>query len=53
MAVKFEQEGVYGVKCLPHYGIRMVVMVGASVGQAKAVRQVGTAKQAAGRVASR
>jgi pseudoazurin len=28
-AVKFGQEGVYGVKCLPHYGICMVVMVGA------------------------
>ena len=43
IAVKFEREGVYGVKCLPHYGICMVVMVGApaKVDQAKAVRQVG------------
>lgn len=29
IAVKFGQEGVYGVKCLPHYGICMVVMVSA------------------------
>ena len=51
IAVKFEQEGVYGVKCLPHYGICMVVMVGASadVDRAKAVSQVGKAKQAAGK----
>ncbi len=43
IAVKFEQEGVYGVKCLPHYGICMVVMVGApaDVDRAKAVPQVG------------
>jgi pseudoazurin len=43
IAVKFEREGVYGVKCLPHYGICMVVRVGAAakVDQAKAVRQVG------------
>jgi pseudoazurin len=47
VAVKFEQEGVYGVKCLPHYGICMVVMVGApaNVNQAKAVPQVVKAKQ--------
>ena len=24
IAVKFEQEGVYGIKCLPHYGMGMV-----------------------------
>ena len=43
IAVKFEQEGVYGVKCLPHYGICMVVMVGApaDVDQARAVPRVG------------
>lgn len=29
IAVAFRQEGVYGVKCLPHYGICMVVMVSA------------------------
>lgn len=57
VAVKFDQEGVYGVKCLPHHGICMIVMVavGASVkvDQAKTVPQVGKAKQAAGKMASR
>jgi pseudoazurin len=57
LAVKFEQEGVYGVKCLPHYGICMVVMVAAgasaNVDQAKAVPQVGKAKQVAGKMAAR
>jgi pseudoazurin len=40
ISAKFEQEGVYGVKCLPHYGICMVVMVSASakVDQAKPVK---------------
>lgn len=32
IAVKFGPEGVYGVKCLPHYGICMVVMVSAPAG---------------------
>ena len=43
ISVKFEREGVYGVKCLPHYGICMVVMVGApaQVDQAKVMPQVG------------
>jgi pseudoazurin len=49
IAVKFEQEGVYGIKCLPHYGMGMValVVVGkpGNVDQAKAVPQVGKAKQ--------
>ena len=27
IAVKFEQEGVYGIKCLPHYGMGMVAMI--------------------------
>ena len=55
IAVRFEQEGVYSVKCLPHHGICMVVMVGASanVVQAKAVSHVGKAKQAAGKMASK
>jgi len=48
-AVKFDQEGVYGVKCLPHYGMGMVAMivVGAPINldQAKTVPQVGKAKQ--------
>jgi len=49
VTVKFDQEGVYGVKCLPHYGMGMVAMivVGAptNADQAKAVPQVGKAKQ--------
>jgi pseudoazurin len=50
VSVKFETAGVYGVKCLPHYGMGMValVVVGApdNLDQAKAVPQVGKAKQA-------
>lgn len=55
IAVKFEREGVFGVKCLAHRGICMVAMVSASadVDRAKAVPQVGKAKQAASKVASR
>lgn len=49
VAVKFDQEGVYGVKCLPHYGMGMVAMVvvgsPTNLDQAKAVPQVGKAKQ--------
>ena len=49
IAVKFEQEGVYGIKCLPHYGMGMVAMIvvgnPGNVDQAKAVSQVGKAKQ--------
>jgi pseudoazurin len=43
MAVRFEREGVYGVKCLPYYGICMVVMVSAPLNfdQARVVPQVG------------
>jgi len=50
IAVKFEKDGVYGIKCLPHYGMGMVAMVvvgsPGNVDQAKAVPQVGKAKQA-------
>jgi pseudoazurin len=49
IAVKFDKEGVYGVKCLPHYGMGMVAMVvvgtPVNVDQAKAVPQSGKAKQ--------
>jgi pseudoazurin len=49
IAVKFDQDGVYGVKCLPHYGMGMVAMIvvgsPANLNQAKAVPQVGKAKQ--------
>ncbi|MGY4339201.1 pseudoazurin [Bradyrhizobium sp. LM2.9] len=50
IAVKFDQEGIYGVKCLPHYGMGMVAMIvvgtPSNLDQAKAVPQVGKAKQA-------
>jgi pseudoazurin len=49
VAVKFDQAGIYGVKCAPHYGMGMVAMivVGTPTNeeQAKAVPQVGKAKQ--------
>ena len=49
VAVKFEKEGVYGIKCLPHYGMGMVAMIvvgsPGNIDQAKAVPQVGKAKQ--------
>lgn len=50
IAVKFDKEGVYGVKCLPHYGMGMVAMIvvgtPGNVDQAKAIPQTGKAKQA-------
>ena len=47
LAVKFEREGVYGMKCLPHHGICMVVMVGAPVNgdHAKSASPTGKAKK--------
>jgi len=49
VAVKFDQAGIYGVKCMPHYGMGMVAMVvvgtPANEEQAKAVPQTGKAKQ--------
>src|SRR5436190_13892321 len=49
IAVKFDQAGIYGVKCAPHYGMGMVAMivVGTPTNeeQVKAVPQVGKAKQ--------
>ena len=49
VSVTFDKPGIYGVKCLPHYGMVMVAMVvvGAPVNldEAKAVIQVGKAKQ--------
>lgn len=48
ITVTFTQEGVYGVKCAPHYGMGMValVVVGRPVNleAAKAVKQSGKAK---------
>lgn len=49
VAVTFDKPGVYGVKCLPHYGMGMValVVVGTPANQddAKAVSHPGKAKQ--------
>jgi pseudoazurin len=49
VTVKFDQAGIYGVKCAPHYAMGMVAMVvvgtPANEEQAKAVPQVGKAKQ--------
>jgi pseudoazurin len=49
VAVKFDQPGIYGVKCAPHYGMGMVAMIvvgtPANEEQAKAVPQVGKAKE--------
>lgn len=47
--VKFEKPGIYGVKCLPHYGMGMValIVVGtpANQNEAMAVTHPGKAKQ--------
>ncbi len=49
LTVKFTKPGVYGYKCLPHYGMGMVgaVIVGspANMAQAKAVGHPAKAKQ--------
>lgn len=49
IAVTFDKEGVYGVKCKPHYGMGMVglVVVGTpgNLDQAKASSHPGKAKQ--------
>lgn len=50
ITVKFTKPGVYGYKCLPHYGMGMVgaVIVGSSapnIAQAKAAFHPGKAKQ--------
>jgi pseudoazurin len=48
VTVTLDKEGVYGVKCPPHYGMGMValIVVGQPVNaeQAKAVKQTGKAK---------
>jgi pseudoazurin len=49
VSVTFDQAGIYGIKCLPHYGMGMVAMIvvgtPANLDQAKAVPQFGKAKQ--------
>lgn len=48
ITVTVDKEGVYGVKCVPHYGLGMValIVVGqpTNLEQAKAVKQLGKAK---------
>ena len=50
LTVTFDKDGVYGVKCAPHYGMGMValIVVGQPVNadEAKAVKQTGKAKAA-------
>jgi pseudoazurin len=61
LTVRFEQEGVYGMKCLPHRGICMVVMVAVTAhddhtkGELQAVktRKISSHIDAAGRTALR
>lgn len=48
ITVTIEKEGVYGVKCVPHFGMGMVALIVAgkpvNIEQAKAVKQPGKAK---------
>lgn len=48
ITVTLDKEGVYGVKCVPHYGMGMValIVVGKPVNlkEAEAVKQIGKAK---------
>jgi pseudoazurin len=50
LTVTLDKEGVYGVKCLPHYGMGMVALIEVgnpvNLDQAKAVKQTGKAKAA-------
>lgn len=47
-SVTLDQEGVYGVKCSPHYGMGMVALIEVgnpvNLEEAKAVKQTGKAK---------
>lgn len=49
ITVAFDRAGVYGVKCLPHYGMGMVALISvgtpANIDLAKAVSHPGKAKQ--------
>jgi pseudoazurin len=52
VAVTFDKPGVYGVKCLPHYGMGMVAMVAmvvvgtpTNLDEARAIPRTGKAKQ--------
>lgn len=50
VTVTFDKRDVYGVKCLPHYGMGMVAMIvvgtPTNLDEAKAIPQSGKAKQA-------
>jgi len=50
IVVTFDKEGVYGVKCAPHYGMGMVALIEVgtplNLEDAKAVKQNGKAKSA-------
>lgn len=47
--IKFDAQGVYGVKCAPHYGMGMVALIRvgdtANIEEAMAVKQTGKAKK--------
>lgn len=49
VTITLEKEGVYGIKCAPHYGMGMValIVVGKPVNldQAKSVKQIGGARK--------
>jgi pseudoazurin len=49
LSVTLDKPGVYGVKCLPHYGMGMVAMIvvgtPTNLDEAKAAPQIGKAKQ--------
>jgi pseudoazurin len=49
ITVTIDKEGVYGVKCVPHYGMGMVALIvagkPANLDQAKKVKQPGKAKK--------
>jgi pseudoazurin len=48
VTVKIEKDGVYGVKCTPHYGMGMVALIAAgtptNIATAKAVKHPGKAR---------
>ena len=49
ITVTLDKEGIYGVKCMPHYAMGMVLLVEvgnpANLDEAKAVKQTGMAKK--------
>lgn len=49
ITVTIDKEGVYGVKCTPHYGMGMVALIVAgkptNLEEAKSVKQIGKAKK--------